>query len=127
LSGTSSALPPTIEVPNDGYICKENQGEGFFSRGWVFSPSWYFGERELISLIHSIDVERVKGVFRTRKGALGFNKAESAVSQTLLPRIEDSRIELISRNHDALDGVEEALLACVIERDPSISLAENIA
>ena len=116
-SGSASTLPATIEVPPDGCVRKDNQGEGFFSRGWVFGSDWLFDDKKLLSVFHGMDAERMKGVFKTAAGYIGLNKTEDVISQTSIPELADSRVEVISDNPDTLEGVEEALLACVIADD----------
>ncbi len=116
-NATISFLPPDIKIPIEGFISRENQGDGFFSRGWVFSREWSFNRQELLSLIYSIDVERLKGVFNTTDGVIGFNMVDGVLSQKRLESIADSRVELISINKKDLDGIEEALLACVTESE----------
>lgn len=114
---SDSILPLDIEVPVTGYLSRENEGDGFFSRGWVFSKDWKFHKQELLSLMHSIDAERLKGVFKTSDGVFGFNMVDGVLSQNSLEPVAESRVELISANKHDLEGIEEALLACVIESD----------
>lgn len=116
---SDSVLPLDIDVPVTGFVSKENSGDGFFSRGWVFSEDWKFDKQELLSLIYSIEVERLKGVFKTSDGVIGFNMVDGVLTQNYLEPVSDSRVELISAKKDDLEGIEEALLACVVDAKPS--------
>ena len=108
-----STLPPDIEAPIDGFISAENSGEGFFSKGWVFNAAMQFKIDKLLSMVHGIEAERLKGVFITTEGSVAFNKVDSVVTQLNLKELNDSRIEIISGRVDTLEGVEEELLTCL--------------
>ena len=56
----------------------------------------------------------MKGVFITPDGFIAFNKSDSVVTQVHLDRLEDSRMEVISSRIDTIDGIEEALLDCLV-------------
>ncbi len=111
------ALPAVLETPAEGFVRADNSGEGFFSRGWIFNPDWQFKETRLQALFHSIEVERLKGVFNTPIGFVGFNKVDNVVSRVGLDDSADSRVEIISSSLDSLDGFEEALLNCLVDRE----------
>ena len=117
-SNTSSALPPTLETPTEGFVSADNAGEGFFSRGWIFNPGWQFDSVKLLSLIQGLDVERLKGVFITDAGFLGFNKVDDVVTQLRFNFMPDSRVEVISRQPGLIDGLETSLLDCRIDSRP---------
>ena len=108
-----STLPPDLEAPADGYISAENSGEGFFSKGWIFNAAMQFKVDRLLSLVHGIEAERLKGVFITTEGSVAFNKVDSVVTQLNLKELNDSRIEIISGRVDTLEGIEEELLTCL--------------
>ena len=110
----ASSLPPHLQTPTEGFRSVENSGEGFFSRGWIFNPSWQFKVNKLHSVIQGLEVERLKGVFITPDGFIAFNKSDSVVTQVHLDRLEDSRMEVISSRIDTIDGIEEALLDCLV-------------
>ena len=95
------------------YLSINNEGEGFYSRGWIFTPEWTFDAHKLLVLLSDVDVERIKGVFITRQGVIAYNKADSVLTETHLDDCIDSRIECISREAGALETLEEKLLDCV--------------
>ncbi|MEC8741378.1 MAG: GTP-binding protein, partial [Pseudomonadota bacterium] len=110
----SSALPPTLDTPKDGFVSADNAGEGFYSRGWIFNPGWQFDSVKLLSLFQGLDVERLKGVFITSEGFIGFNKVDDVVTQLRFNFMPDSRVEVISRQQEILAGLEKSLLDCRI-------------
>ena len=111
---SSSALPPTLDTPREGFVSADNAGEGFFSRGWIFNPGWQFDSVKLLSLFQGLDVERLKGVFITSEGFIGFNKVDNVVTQLRFNFMPDSRVEVISRRQEILGGLEKSLLDCRI-------------
>lgn len=110
----STPLIDTEQIPESGYLSIDNQGEGFHSRGWVFSPDWTFDANKLSSLLMGIQAERIKGVFITDQGIAAFNKADDVLTETELDEAMDSRIECISADQLALEGLQQALLDCVL-------------
>ncbi len=115
----ASALTPSLETPSEGFVRADNQGEGFFSRGWIFNPGWQFNKRSLFDLIQGIEAERLKGVFITPHGCVGINKVDNVVTQLNLETCVDSRVEIISSRLDTFDEVEEALLNCLEDQTNS--------
>ena len=114
----SLASVSCIKAPAEGFVSLDNSGEGFFSRGWVFNAKWLFDADKLHSLIHGIEADRLKGVFITPDGTLGFNKADSTVTKMNLQAssesLLDSRVEVISDRPDIFNDIEEGLLKCVV-------------
>lgn len=115
-SDESSLIPAVPELPPCGYLSIENQGEGFFSRGWIFKPEWIFDANKLYRLLSGIDAERIKGVFITEQGIIAFNKADEVLTQMELDDCLDSRIELICADKAILAELEPTLLECVAMR-----------
>ena len=68
---------------------------------------------KLLSLVHGVEAERLKGVFVTNQGFIALNKVDSMVTQLNLNELNDSRIEVISGRIDTLEGIEEELLPCL--------------
>jgi len=120
----SSALPPTLEAPAEGFVRADNSGEGFFSRGWIFNPGWQFDAEKLMSLFQGIEAERMKGVFITSSGIVGFNKIDNVVTRIGLDDAPDSRVEVISSCLDSNEGIEAGLLACIVTQEGSDRTAE---
>jgi G3E family GTPase len=111
----SSVLPPTLDTPREGFVSADNAGDGFFSRGWIFNPGWQFDPVKLLSLFQGLDVERLKGVFITSEGFIGFNKVDDVVTQLRFNFMPDSRVEVISRRPEIIGGLEKLLLDCRID------------
>ena len=75
---------------------------------------------KLLSLFQGLDVERLKGVFITPEGFIGFNKVDDVVTQLGFNFMPDSRVEVISRRPEIIAGLEELLLDCRIgSKEPS--------
>lgn len=110
--GHSDPWSPTVDIPEAGFVSIENQGEGYFSRGWVFAPEWTFKASELLALLSGIAAERIKGVFITERGAMSFNVADGVMSTRQLDECMDSRVECIGRDPEAWAQLEAHLLAC---------------
>lgn len=98
---------------NQGFTSISNQGEGYFSKGWVFKPEIVFDKQKINSLLLDIDTERAKGLFITKEGILGFNKADDVLTAINLDESLDSRIELIARDQSTLQTFETTLLGCI--------------
>lgn len=111
---------PTVleapETPEDGYLSIDNEGEGFYSRGWIFDPTWIFDARKLYALLLGINATRIKGVFITDQGISAFNKADDVLTEADLDDSLDSRIECISADKQDFEHLEVALLDCVMAR-----------
>ena len=115
-----SVLPPSLDTPREGFVSADNAGDGFFSRGWIFNPGWQFDPVKLLSLFQGLDVERLKGVFITSEGFIGFNKVDDVVTQLQFNFMPDSRVEVISERPELIAGLEELLLDCRIgSKEPS--------
>ncbi len=115
--GAPVAIPRILETPVEGFVRADNSGEGYFSRGWIFNSQSRFNKGKLFSLINEIDAVRLKAVFLTSKGAFAINKTDDMVSQQRLQECADSRIEIISKYRETLDGIEESLLDCLDESE----------
>ena len=99
-------------MPACGFIKAMNEGEGFRSVGWRFSPDKIFHRQKLFSLLAGLRVERMKAVFITDAGVFGYNLTADALTETVLDECLESRIEIIAGNID--DSLETRLLACVV-------------
>ncbi|GAL32105.1 putative metal chaperone [Vibrio maritimus] len=76
-----SDLEPVFELPPEKpYIRRENQGQGYFSCGWIVGEEHKFNFDELFSLFSDLKAERVKAVVNTDKGCFAFNVANRVVS-----------------------------------------------
>ena len=57
--------------------------------------------------------ERIKAVVRTDRGDFGYNAASDVLTEVPLTDLDDSRIEVIVREHFDATAFENALLAAV--------------
>ena len=114
--GENAATLDTHTLPEQGYVSVDNQGEGFYSRGWIFDPAWTFDADKLYNVLLGINAERVKGVFITARGIVAYNKVDEVLSEFELDDTLDSRIECISSDVATFNGLEAALMDCVISR-----------
>lgn len=99
-----------IDFDERGILCKTNQGDGFYSCGWVFDPSYEFGFEPLLALIKTCQVARIKAVMITEEGIAGFNGVDGELSIVELDDAMDSRIELLSMSKIDIESIEAALL-----------------
>jgi G3E family GTPase len=97
------AKEDTLE--KEGFIELNNKGEGYFSKGWIFTDKYIFNHQQFIALIRSLNVSRAKGVIQTNKGCYSFNKADDDFSCNKATDTKDSRIELIDTNQSALNNI----------------------
>ncbi|PHR84401.1 MAG: cobalamin biosynthesis protein CobW [Colwellia sp.] len=93
------------KLEQKGFIELNNNGEGYFSKGWIFSNKHIFDHQQLITLITSLNIARAKGVVLTEQGSYSFNKAGSEFSCSKVTYSKDSRIELIDTNKNVLNNV----------------------
>ncbi len=100
-------------IPECGYIKANNQGEGFQSVGWRFSPAKTFSRNKLFSFLNSITAERMKAVFITDSGVYGYNLTSDALTEIELDDCLESRIEIIAPAID--DQWENQLFSCLID------------
>lgn len=101
-----------IPTHTQGYVQAINRGEGFESVGWRFSSDQVFSHAKLFTVLLSLNAERVKGVFNTDEGAIGYNIAGDSITQTELHECPESRIEIISTQLS--DEWGRQLLECVL-------------
>jgi len=95
-----TVLAEVMPIPNTGYIEAINQGEGFFSIGWRFSSDKIFDRQKLFNFFKALKVIRVKAVVITNEGSISINKSNNDMTETLLTRCEESRIEIICSSLD---------------------------
>lgn len=99
-------------IPACGFIKAMNEGEGFSSVGWRFVSDMIFNRQQLSVFLTGLRVERMKAVFITDAGVLGYNLTADALTEIELDDCLESRIEMVS---DTLDeSLEAQLLACMV-------------
>ncbi|MGJ8679670.1 CobW family GTP-binding protein [Paraglaciecola sp.] len=87
-----------LTAPENGVLRVNNQGEGFYSRGWLCALSTELNFDNCMHLFLSISVERLKAVLLTDKGPMMFNVVDGNLQATPLTEVYDSRIEIITSN-----------------------------
>ena len=92
----SRALAADFEIPECGYLTAVNEGEGFYSIGWRFSPDKVFDHQKLYLFLSGLQFERMKAVFITDKGFFGYNLTLDALTEIKLDDCLESRVEMIS-------------------------------
>lgn len=110
-------LPSDAPIPECGFIKAVNEGEGFESVGWRFSPERTFDHSKLSEFVWSSGAERVKAVFITDRGMYGFNFDKDILTEVVLDNCEESRIEIISKSSiEELNetSLEEKLMKCIL-------------
>ena len=101
------------KFPESGFIKAVNEGEGYVSIGWRFTPEKHFSLFKVRQFVASPDVERLKAVFITTEGIYSYNKTRDGITETALDEYSESRIEIISDEES--EYWEEELLTCLIE------------
>ena len=110
--GPGSSLEP---IPESGFLKATNQGEGFQSIGWRFSPNNVFDHLELFVFLSGLNVERMKGVFLTTQGVFGYNLTDKTLLELEMDDTNESRMEIISV--DVNEDWEKALMNCIVGKD----------
>jgi len=103
-----------IQFPESGFITIRNRGEGFFSQGWVFTPTQVFDRHQLARLFQSQELERLKGMFITSEGIFVYNLADGILREMPVDEAFDSRVEIIQAQEASSAAFERELLACRI-------------
>jgi len=109
-----SVLPPQLEIPACGYLRVDNKGGGFFGSGWLFDSRFVFDYDALYSHLLGVSAERLKAVFITNNGVVGFNQVDGVLSMMTLDEALDSRIEVIGTDPDCWVGLEAELTSCLL-------------
>lgn len=98
-------------IPECGYVKAVNEGEGFHSVGWRFSPSCVFSREKLFLFLSGIRAERMKAAFITASGVFGYNLTPDNLTEIELDDCMESRIEIICDNVN--DQWEVQLMECI--------------
>jgi G3E family GTPase len=111
------SFAPTL--PKCGYLRIDNRDQGFNSCGWLFAAEFTFDSKRLYTLLLGVEALRLKGVFVTNEGVLGYNKVDEVMTCVHLDFAADSRVELISTDLINMDGLESELLQCLLKSKSS--------
>lgn len=111
-----------IQLPEgQEFLRRENQGQGYYSSGWLFQPAIQFDFNQLFGWMTGLNLVRAKAVMNTDQGIYMFNAENGVLSVKPLMlgddlgaelELLDSRIELINDEVLVLDELEAALLGC---------------
>ncbi|MEI2263775.1 CobW family GTP-binding protein [Erwinia sp. CGal63] len=107
----ASHLAALAPVQNTRWRRSLNQGQGYYSCGWVFDADTVFDTVGLLEWARLSPVSRVKGVMRIPEGLLSVNRQGEDFNietrQTLPP---DSRIEIIHEEEADWNSLQASLL-----------------
>ncbi|WP_158783610.1 GTP-binding protein [Pantoea sp. BAV 3049] len=88
-----------------------NQGQGYFSCGWVFDEETVFDTVGLLEWVRLAPVTRIKGVMRIREGLVSVNRqGEDFRIETRQSTPPDSRIEIIHESQADWNALQATLL-----------------
>ena len=100
-----------MDIPEEGYVKAENDGEGFSSIGWRFDSNKVFNRKKLHVFLTGLNAERMKAVFITEQGIFGYNLTSDALTEIELDEAMESRVEIIA--YDREPQWQEDLLTCI--------------
>lgn len=84
-----------------------NQGDGFFSHGWIIASDTTFSLNNVIATFEKVKVTRLKAVVITHQGIFEFNIADDELSVVEIDEAQDSRVEIITQDEQALRSLVE--------------------
>lgn len=99
-------------APGENIRVLENQGQGYFSVGWLINPQWIFSADSLRTWLGGLNVERAKGIVITDEGPLVLNMRDGVLSEMPTRQPDESRLELISHSPMATESLQNVLLLC---------------
>lgn len=102
-----------LPIPEVGFIKAINEGEGFKSVGWRFSPSKTFERHKLYAFLSGLNAERMKAVMITDMGVFGYNLTADSLTEIELDECFESRIEIIDNNIQPT--LESQLIGCLLD------------
>ena len=88
-------------MPDCGYVCDVNRGEGFESIGWRFDPGWVFSRQKILSFLHQLVADRAKAVFITDEGIFAYNRDRENLLEVELDECLESRVEIITAERES--------------------------
>ncbi|MBV4365475.1 CobW family GTP-binding protein [Erwinia phyllosphaerae] len=107
----ASRLAALAPVQNTRWRRSLNQGQGYFSCGWVFDADTVFDTVGLLEWARLAPVSRVKGVMRIPEGLLSVNRqGEDFNIETRQATPPDSRIEIIHEEEADWNRLQASLL-----------------
>jgi len=122
LSPQRELYNPSIQLPEgQSFMRRENQGQGFYSCGWLFQPYIQFDFNGLFGWMTGLSVLRAKAVMNTDQGVYMFNAENGVLSVNPLMidnplDILDSRLECIDDKALAIEELESHLQALILSQ-----------
>ena len=95
------------------YQAFENQGMGYYSIGWLFAGDQLFDYQALSQWLMTLEVERVKGLMITNKGARVLNLKNQVFTEMPTRVLSQSRIEIIHNMELDKKLLESEILSCL--------------
>ena len=94
-----------IRAPETGSIKVANNGQGYYSYGWICAPTEIFNHRCVMDTLTSLPVERLKAVLITEQGVVSCNLSDGCLSINMIGLEEavDSRLEFLSQDKTLAD------------------------
>ncbi len=108
---------PEVRLPDgQDFLRRENQGQGFYSCGWLVRPDWWFSFQGLFLWLSGLPLQRVKAVVVTDEGVFTFNAEQGVLSvrpldEALTGGVADSRLECLDDKPLPVETLEQQLLA----------------
>ena len=105
---------PIVQPGSTKSIKATNNGDGFYSCGWIWPAHYWFDYADIIHAFSTMRVVRIKGLMITNQGIFSFNGTglngqtnEMDISE--YDEALESRLELISDSEDAALQAAEAI------------------
>ncbi|GGA83615.1 hypothetical protein GCM10011369_27040 [Neiella marina] len=105
-----SATSMNQQLATCGYAEVRNHKGEYYSCGWRFDDGWLFDSDRIESVLRQLQCQRMKAVFATDTGPLGFSLIDGELAKQALQSAQGNSIELIDQNARAFDSVLEQLL-----------------
>lgn len=111
----TAAEPLRIRLPlaaHEPYRRFQNQGQGYFSLGWLLQPQPLLVAAKFRNWVNSLQVERLKAIVCSDEGNLIFNYRDGVLTEMAAAELSESRVELINDQPFAVQALEQQLLEC---------------
>ncbi|AOV96487.1 hypothetical protein A9798_05675 [Edwardsiella hoshinae] len=111
ISATASGIAALRLQPGQGWRRALNQGQGYYSCGWIFNADSVFDTVGLLEWVRLTPLRRIKGVLRVAEGTLRVNRQGEDFHIETSPVVPpDSRIEVIHDAEADWNSLQSALL-----------------
>lgn len=106
-----SSTGPITLADGESWRCFSNQGQGHFSVGWLFDAQQVFDLNAVRLWLTGLNVERLKALLLTDQGPVVINLREGAASEMPTRSLDESRLEIISKEPLDEQQLQQQLLA----------------